>query len=150
MPSSQTSHWLGREPAYCAGRRFAIPLFYTGCVTVTDASPRRVQSLRGHTAVASGRGLPTALPAVCGLALYEAAGEGFAVMSGIDTRDHSRAGQPFTRQGISLELVPMSPWGSDHIFDSVIGTEPAGVWPLRIPLDACTSNDDPRRVPVRC
>jgi predicted exporter len=31
----------------------------------------------------SGRGLPTALPAVCCLALYEAAGVGFAVMSGV-------------------------------------------------------------------
>jgi hypothetical protein len=53
----------------------------------------------------SGRGLPTALPAVYGLALYEAAGVGFAVMSGIFMRDHSRMGQLFTRQGISLDSV---------------------------------------------
>jgi hypothetical protein len=42
------------------------------------------------------------LPAVYRLALYEAAGVGFAVMSGSFTWDHSHAGQLFTRQGISL------------------------------------------------
>jgi hypothetical protein len=26
----------------------------------------------------------------------------------------------------------MSPWGSDHIFASIVGIEVAGVWPLRI------------------
>jgi hypothetical protein len=47
-------------------------------------------------------------------------------------RDHSRMGQLFTRQGISLKLVPISLWGLDHIFIS-LSYEMAGVWPLRIP-----------------
>jgi hypothetical protein len=36
------------------------------------------------------------------------------------TPDRSGAGQLFTRQGISLGSIPMSPWGPDHIFDSTV------------------------------
>ena len=49
-----------------------------------------------------GRGLPTALPAVRCLALYEAAGEGFAVMSGCTHGVAAVQGKLLTRQGISL------------------------------------------------
>ena len=52
-----------------------------------------------------GRGLPTALPAVRCLALYEAAGEGFAVMSGCTHGVTPVQGKLLTRQGISLELL---------------------------------------------
>src|SRR6476661_5722751 len=38
-----------REPACCASCRFATSRPYGRGVTVTDASPRRDQSLRGHT-----------------------------------------------------------------------------------------------------
>jgi hypothetical protein len=66
-----------REPAYCSTHRLASS---AGC----RASPRRDQSLRGHTppGISRSRGLPTASPAGCRLLLVKAAGEGFAVMSG--------------------------------------------------------------------
>jgi hypothetical protein len=51
-----------REPAYCSVRRFVTTGSYEPGATVSGASPRRDQSLRGHTATC-GRGLPTALPA---------------------------------------------------------------------------------------
>src|SRR6185436_4283278 len=57
-----------REPASCVSRRFATLEPYGTGVTVTGASPRRDQSLRGHTLDES-RGLPTALPAVYRLVL---------------------------------------------------------------------------------
>ena len=101
MPSSPRS-FLRREPASCFSHRFATLRLYDRSVTGLEPHPQGDQSLRGHATPKRGRGLPTALPAVYSLALYEAAGVGFAVMSGIVTRDRSRAGQLFTRQGISL------------------------------------------------
>ena len=72
-------------------------------MTVTEASPLMGSVVTGpYREIILGRGLPTALPAVYRLALREAAGVGFAVMSGIITWDRSHAGQLFTRQGISL------------------------------------------------
>ena len=52
-------------------------------MTVTGASPIKGSVVTGpYLHHCEGRGLPTALPAVYRLALFEAAGEGFAVMSG--------------------------------------------------------------------
>ena len=54
---------LLREPAvYCLVHRFATFGSLELRATASEASPRRDQSLRGHTAEI-GRGLPTALPA---------------------------------------------------------------------------------------
>ena len=39
-------------------------------------------------------------------------------------------GNVLTRQGISLEVLHMSPYGSDHNF--ILTSRMAGVWPLRI------------------
>jgi hypothetical protein len=65
----------------------------------------------------AGRGLPTALP----VTVLANGNYGFAVMSGIVTWSRLHAGQELlTRQGISLELVRMSPCGSDHIFASPV------------------------------
>jgi hypothetical protein len=50
-------------------------------VTVTEASPRRDQSLRGHTAEAA-EGFPRHYPPVVVSSLVETTGLGFAVMSG--------------------------------------------------------------------
>jgi hypothetical protein len=74
---------------------------------VTRASPRRDQSLRGHTSDEA-EGFPRHSPPPVASSLHEADGEGFAVMSGIDPRSHLRGGQLFTRQGISLSPVMSS------------------------------------------
>jgi len=75
-------------------------------VTVTEASPRRDQSLQGHTAW-SGRGLPTALPAGHCLVLGRDHRFGLRRYERVFTRDRSRAGQAkLTRQGISLRCSP--------------------------------------------
>jgi hypothetical protein len=92
MPSSQA---FTREPAYCLGCRFATR------VAVAEASPRRDQSLRGHT-FTKAEGFPRHGPPPIASSLVETDGEGFAVMSGIDVQSHLRTGQLFTRQGISL------------------------------------------------
>ena len=42
-----------REPAYCLVRRFATLLGMLSFVTVSEASPRRDQSLQGHAAEAA-------------------------------------------------------------------------------------------------
>jgi len=103
MPSSLCEFFHSyREPAYCLSHGFVTPPFLGG-VTGTEASPLMGSVVTGpYREIILGRGLPTALPAVYRLALREAAGVGFAVMSGIITWDRSHAGQLFTRQGISL------------------------------------------------
>src|ERR1039458_2039910 len=56
---------------------------YVAGVTVTGASPRRVQSLRGHTACGiAAEGFPRHYPSAYVSSLVETAGVGFAVMSG--------------------------------------------------------------------
>ena len=73
-------------------------------VTDADASPPKGISRYGAIPPNDGdRGLPTALPAVHSLVLdFEAAGVGFAVMSGLMYRVASVPGNSITRQGISL------------------------------------------------
>ena len=92
---------FAESPRFCPSYRFATPQSYECGVAETEASPDNAVAYRGHAGF-PGRGLPTALPAVYRLALDEAAGLGFAVMSGIITWDHSHAGQLFAGQGISL------------------------------------------------
>src|SRR5262249_16627976 len=65
-----------REPAYCAVHRFATSESYESGVTASGASPRRDQSLQGHTAEAA-EDFPRHYPPTNLLV-----GEGFAVMSG--------------------------------------------------------------------
>jgi hypothetical protein len=83
-----------REPAYCPSHRFATPSTRVGDVTGTEASPRRDQSLRGHTACCmrqrASHGIPRRLlsrpcgrDSRCGLRRYER----------VFTWDHSHAGQ---------------------------------------------------------
>jgi hypothetical protein len=73
-------------------------------VTVTEASPRRDQSLRGHTAL-GGRGLPTALPAGHRLVLGRDHRIGLRRYERVFTWNRSHAGQAkLTRQGISLRF----------------------------------------------
>jgi len=56
-------------------------------VTVTAASPRRAQSLRGHTFDTKAEDFPRHHPS------FLLNGLGFAVMSGVDARRRRRAGQ---------------------------------------------------------
>jgi hypothetical protein len=56
-------------------------------MTATDASPRRAQSLQGHTSEEA-EDFPRHYPPTNLLI-----GEGFAVMSGVCTRSHLRVGQ---------------------------------------------------------
>ena len=90
-----------REPASCAGLRFATPVPYGTGVTVTDASPRRDQSLRGHSSEEP-EDFPRHYPPSLASSLIEAAGVGFAVMSGCTHEVTSVQGNSLTRQGISL------------------------------------------------
>jgi hypothetical protein len=123
MPSSLQS----REPAYCRSHRFALQ-----SQDRTPASPRRAQSLRGHTQVGqrASHGITRRPPLV-----EWAAAEGFAVMSGIDVRDHSHTGQEdlpdkefrwicylmttrghdSSTGGLALASLPASPQGPDHL-----------------------------------
>ena len=70
----------------------------------TDASPRRDQSLRGHTSEEA-EDFPRHYPPAVASSLIEAAGEGFTVMSGSSHGVASVQGKSLTRQGISLGSV---------------------------------------------
>ena len=138
-PYDGTSTSYCREPAYCPGHRFATPPTVRQRCNRTGASPRRDQSLRGHTAIymrqRASHGITRRIGVSsldrdnrCGLRRYER----------VCTWDRSHAGQFLTRQGISLFLLlinqprwdnrtggldvsanlPMSPWGSDHLIIS--------------------------------
>jgi hypothetical protein len=83
-----------REPAYCPSYRFATPSIEVGDATATGASPRRDQSLRGHTVYCmrqrASHGItrrllsrPCGRDSRCGLRRYER----------VFTWDHSHAGQ---------------------------------------------------------
>jgi hypothetical protein len=71
-------------------------------VTATEASPRRAQSLRGHVSDLETEDFPRHYPPSIASSLVEAAGEGFAVMSGSARGVTSAPGNLLTRQGISL------------------------------------------------
>ncbi len=89
------------EPASCVGHRFATLRPYGRGMTVTGASPRRDQSLRGHTS-GEAEDFPRHYPPAVASSLIEAAGEGFAVMSGSSHGIASVQGNSLTRHGISL------------------------------------------------
>src|SRR6266542_3428882 len=71
----------------------AMDLSPTNRRTGTEASPRRAQSLRGHTPTKEAEGFPRHYPPSITSSLTEAAGEGFAVMSGISLGSRLPKGQ---------------------------------------------------------
>src|SRR5262249_53473088 len=101
MYDGRSTEPFPREPACCGRRRFATSSPYGEGVTVTTASPRRVQSLRGHTSEEA-EDFPRHHPPTVASSLIEAAGEGFAVMSGSSHEVTPVQGNSLTRQGISL------------------------------------------------
>jgi len=108
-------------------------------VTVTEASPRRDQSLRGHTAKAA-EGFPRHYPPATPL---EEVGLGFAVMSGFARKITPAWGKlspiPFSSKGadyafistrssmISDALYPRLPLGFMHAAIRTISCRPANV-----------------------
>src|SRR6266567_2916616 len=101
----------------------------------SDAEPRPFGLSRyGAIPAHAGRGLPTALPAVYRLVPFEAAGVGFAVMSGIYPWDHSHGGQvgylpdKEFRSSPPHVAIRLGPY-----LQLTRRCELAGVWPLRIP-----------------
>jgi hypothetical protein len=91
MPSSRV---VPREPTYCPSRRFAN-------LAVTRASPRRAQSLRGHTSEEA-EGFPRHYPPAIASSLVRGSRVGLRRYEWVTRRSHLRGGQLFTRQGISL------------------------------------------------
>jgi hypothetical protein len=126
---------VSREPAYCPSRRFAGSAANHRPDSAWSLTPKG-SVVTGPYLVAEAEGFPRHHPpsvasslnrgSRCGLRRYERV---------CTARSPSRGARfPFlTRQGISLELSHMSPYGSDHIFNSRVERELAGVWPLRIP-----------------
>ncbi len=47
-------------------------------------------------------------------------------------------------------MIPMSPWGVDHIFTCLSDWQVVGVWPLRIPGNATAVGGSSARSPERC
>src|SRR6266508_3702717 len=101
MYDGRSTSRASREPACCTDRRFAIP----GTVRRRYDSDR---SLAPKGSVVTGSYLeeaedfPRHHPPSIASSLTEAAGEGFAVMSGSAHGVATMKGNSFTRQGISL------------------------------------------------
>jgi hypothetical protein len=88
MPSSQSPESPRIAPAV------DLPMRRSAVSAVTGASPRRDQSLRGHASLTgAAEGFPRHHPPAVASSLIEAAGVGFAVMSGCAPRGHPRGGQ---------------------------------------------------------
>jgi hypothetical protein len=119
---------VSRAPAYGTGHGLPFSLGWTG------ASPRRDQSLRGHASrKGEAEGFPRHYPPSVASSLIEAAGEGFAVMSGIDVWSRLRTGQVVLPDKEFRSSRPHVAMGEGPYLQLTRRGELAGVWPLRIP-----------------
>src|SRR5437764_4883233 len=120
-----------REPAYCSGHRFATLQPYGWGVTATRSLVLSDSVVTGPYLLAQAEGFPRHYPPSIASFLIEAAGVGFAVMSGIYPRDHSRGGQVGYLPDKEFRSSP--PHVAMRLGPSLQLTrrrELAGVWPL--------------------
>jgi len=97
------------------------PRHFVVDLTATGASPRRDQSLRGHTAqLHAAEGFPRHYPSAVVSSLVETAGVGFAVMSGCSHGITPMQGKLLYPTRNFARIVPTSLWGPDHIFISIV------------------------------
>src|SRR5437588_7560201 len=82
-----------REPACCSGHRFATLQPYGWGVTATRSLVLSDSVVTGPYLLTQAEGFPRHYPPSLASFLIEAAGVGFAVMSGIYPRNRSRGGQ---------------------------------------------------------